>query len=230
MNLKKIKIFIVMVIMGSLVSIAGFKDAKMFLSGKTIDLNTATMDDFKKECMIEGDITYVDGQFATYEEKQKKYGVTTSTNQTYYYLVENISMDYLKKLAYGEETEEPDNYYAYVVAVSSEYMKNRLDENSQGWMDFFDGKTDVMPVPVHIEGKLWQQPSGSDYIKIRDESLEEIGFDLSELAEMKVMDSKPGVISLVLFVGGIVVALIGLAILVVPIIMSKRQKEEELYY
>lgn len=230
MNFKKLKFVIAMVVMGALVAIVGFKDAKMYLSGKTIDLNTATMDDFKKECMVEGDIVYVDGHFGTYEEKQKKYGVTTTTRETYYFLVENISMDYMKKIVNGEDAEEPDNYFAYVVSVSSKDMKAKLDANSDGWMDYFDGKTDVMPEPVHIEGKLWKQPDTSDYIKLRDDSIKEIGFDLDEVAEMKVMDSKPGIFSLVLFVGGIVVALIGLAIMIVPIIMSKRQKQDELYY
>lgn len=230
MKFKIGRAFVVMVLLGIMLSVAGFADAKMYLSGKTIDLNTATMDDFKEKCMVEGDIAYVDGHFATYEEKNKKYGVTTSKSKTYYYLVENVSLADMRKYVEGEDINDNGNYFAYVVSVSSTDLKSKLDANYEGWKNYFDGKTTEMPETVHIEGKLWQQPKGDDYIKIKNDALKEIGFDASEIAELKVMDNKPGVMSLVLFIGGIVVALIGLVVIITSFVSSRRRASEELYY
>ena len=230
MKLKIGRSFVIMVLLGIMLSVAGFKDAKMYVSGKTIDLNTATIDDFKKECIVEGDIAYVDGHFATYEEKDKTLGVTTSKHQTYYYLVENVSLADMRKLVDGEDIDENGNYFCYVVSVSSEELKRKFDTNYEGWKDFFDGNTEDFPEPVHFEGKLWQEPKNDEYVKIKNDALKEIGFDASEIAELKVMDNKPGAMSLVLFIGGIVVALIGLIVIIASFVSSKRKASEELYY
>lgn len=230
MKFKIGRAFVIMVVLGVMLSVAGFKDAKMYVEGKVIDLNSASMEDFRKECMVEGDIAYVDGRFATYEEKEKTLGVTTSKRNTHYYLVENISMADMEKFVNGEETDEPDNYFTYVVSVSSSDLKAELDANCSGWADFFDGKTNDMPKPVHFEGKLWAQPKSKEYLKIRNDSLKEIGFDVSEVAEMKVMDAKPDVMSLVLFIGGIVVALIGAVVIIASFVKSRRKYDDEFYY
>ena len=219
------------VVFGIAIVVLGMKDVKMYLSGKVLDLNTATKDDFKKECVVEGDINYVVGSFAVYEEKDKTLGITTSKRETNYYIVENLSMDYLKKLfTEDDDYSEPDNYFAYVVSAGSDEMKDALDANSNGWIDFLDGKTDKMPDPVHFEGKLWKEPTEKKYINYKQKALDEWGFDESELAELKAMDSRPGKSSIMVVVLGAVLALGGLAFLIVPLISGRTKKNDVDYY
>ena len=218
------------VVFGIAIVVLGMKDVKMYLSGKVLDLNTATKDDFKKECIVEGDINYVVGSFAVYEEKEKTLGITTSKRETNYYIVENLSMDYLKDLFTDEDVAEPDNYFAYVVSAGSDDMKAALDANANGWIKYFDGKTDKMPEPVHFEGKLWSEPTEKKYANYKKQALDEWGFDGSELADLKAMDSRPGKSSILVVVLGAVLALGGLAFLIVPLILGRTKKSDVEYY
>jgi hypothetical protein len=222
---------IMVVVFGIVIAVLGMKDVRMYLSGKVLDLNTATKDDFKKECIVEGDINYVVGNFAIYEEKDKTLGITTSKKETNYYLVENLSMDYLEKLFTSDvELDEPDNYFAYVVSASSDEMKDALDANIDGWAKYFDGKTDKMPEPVHFEGKLWREPTEKKYKTYKDQALSNWGFDDDEIADLKAMDSRPGKSSIMIVVLGALLALGGLAFLIVPLILGRTKKKDVEYY
>ena len=86
------------------------------------------------------------------------------------------------------------------------------------------------PLSRYSLGILWAQPKSKEYLKIRNDSLKEVGFDVSEVAEMKVMDAKPDVMSLVLFIGGIVVALIGAVVIIASFVKSRRKYDDEFYY
>ena len=232
MYMKKSIIYkILAVVLGIAVVVVGMKDVQLYLSGKLLDLNTATIDDFGKEIVVEGDINYVVGCFAVYEEKDKTLGITTSKRETNYYIVENLSMDYLKKLfTEDEDIAEPDNYFAYVVSAGSDEMKAALDANANGWVKYFDGKTNSMPEPVHFEGKLWRQPKEEKYKNYKKEALDEWGFDDSEIAELKAMDSRPGKTSILVVVIGALIALGGLAFLIVPFILGRKKKNDVDYY
>lgn len=223
---------ILAVVLGIAVVVIGMKDVKLYLSGKVLDLNTATMDDFRKEIVVEGDINYVAGKFAVYEEKDKTLGITTSKRETNYYIVENLSMDYLKDFFsqdFEEESDiddypEPDNYFAYVVSAASDDMKDALDANTNGWADYLEGKTDKMPEPVHFEGKLWRQPTEKKYLNYKKTAIDEWGFDESEIAELKAMDNRPGKSSIMVVVLGGLIALGGLAFLIVPFILGRKKQ------
>ena len=230
---KSIVYKILAVVLGIAIVVVGMKDVKMYLSGKVLNLNTATKDDFKKECIVEGDINYVVGNFAIYEEKDKTLGITTSKRKTKYYLVENLSMDELKRImeSDAEDYTYPDNYFAYVVSASSDEMKDALDANIQGWMDYYDNKTDKMPEPVHFEGKLWREPAESKYKNYKQQALDKWGFDDNdEIAELKAMDNRPGKSSILVIALGALLALGGLAFIIVPLVLGRTKKTDVEYY
>ena len=136
----------------------------------------------------------------------------------------------MKRLIDGEIPGELRNYYAYVVSVSSFDMKEQLDKNYRGWTDYFNGNTDEMPQAVHIEGKLCKQPKSSEYIKIRNNTLKEIGIDASEVAELRLIDEKPDTMSLAMFGGGAGAILVGAVGNICLYASARKKKREEFYY
>lgn len=215
---------ILAMVLGVLVIVAGIMDVKLYMSGEVLDLNSATLDDFREEVIVEGDIGCVFGEFAVYEEKDKTFGITTSKRETSYYLVENLSIEDLKN--WIDNGVEPKNDFVFVLSTGDDDMKAKLDANWYAWNDFYEGETDDYPEPVHFEGKLWQQPTDTKYIGFRDDALKDIGFAQNEMAEMKAMDNRPGASSLVVLGVGAALFLGGLLFLIIPPILRKKKENE----
>lgn len=228
MKLDKILYRVVVIVIGVVLAVMGMEEFNLYRSGKVLDLSTATIDDFNEKIIVEGDIFSVDYLFAVYEEKSKTVGITTGKHETNYYLVESLTADELEK--WKETGNEPDNYFVYVVSASSDEMKSKLNANVDGWTDYFDGKTDKYPEPVHFEGKLWQQPKEEKYLNMRNDALKELGFDTSELATLKAMDDRPGKSTIFIVIFGAVFALGGLLSIIIPFVLNKKKQNKEIYY
>ena len=212
---------LVALIVGIGLLVIGINETRIYLSGESMDLNTATMEDFSEKNVVEGDIACVDTQFAVIEEKSKALGfITTSTKQTYYYMVESLTSDQINK--YLETGEYPKGAFVYVVSVSSEELRKQFDENIDGWNDFFDEETETIPEPVHFEGRLWEQPTDDDYKNFRSDALKDMGIEDWELAELKAMDSRPDKTSFVLIIIGVVGLLYGAGGIIIPIMKKKK--------
>lgn len=99
---KKTSILFVIGILGLIVVIAGFNEFKLLVSGRKVDLNTASISDFDKPALIDGKVDFVYGPFATLEETQKTYGVTTGKTETNFYIVGNFSGEMYESWENGE--------------------------------------------------------------------------------------------------------------------------------
>lgn len=227
--MKKIySVLIIIMIMGALVAMASYTEAMLVIKDKRINLNTASQSDFDEKAIIDGEISFVYGPFATYEETSKKYGVTVSKKETNYYIVGNFSEDMLS----GDE--DYDEFYV-IYSASDKDMVSKLDDAADKWYNWLtDENEESLPPEVRIEfsGKLWTEPTEDDYIKYRDEAFDDltnIGIDKSMYAELKINDGEVGKSSVALFFGSIAVAVIALVILIASIVKSKKASSEEFY-
>ncbi|MCM1007043.1 MAG: hypothetical protein NC485_03775 [Ruminococcus flavefaciens] len=217
---KKTQVLVVVMIIGIVLTAVGLGDAMTFLSGKVVDFNDASIGDFDEKALAKGEIFYVDGPFATLEQSQKRYGVTTSKTETNYYVVA-ANMD-----KESWENGDVDDAFYVVLAVSNKDLISELDSAVSAWDEYYNGDADVPDISIDIKGKLAKQSDESDYKKYRDDFLRETDVPV---AEMMIQNGEIGVATFV-FVGvGLVLALGSLIILIVSAVKKKKEKAEELY-
>ena len=208
-------------IIGIVLTAVGLGDAMTFLSGKVVNFNDASIGDFDEKALAKGEIFYVDGPFATLEQSQKRYGVTTSKTETNYYIVA-ANMD---KEAYMNG--DFDDTFYVVLAVSNKDLISELDSAVNAWEKYLDGDSDVPDINIDIKGKLIKQSDESDYKKYRDDFLDG---DDTPVAEMMIQNGEIGASTFVIVGVGLVLALGSLIILIVSAVKKKKQeKAEELY-
>ena len=217
---KKTQVLIVVMIIGIVLTAVGLGDAMTYLSGKVVNFNDASIGDFDEKALAKGEVFYVDGPFATLEQSQKRYGVTTSKTETNYYIVA-ANMD---REAYING--DFDDVFYVVLAVSNKDLISELDSAVSAWERYLDGDSDIPDINIDIKGKLTKQNTESDYKKYRDNFLSE---DDTPVAEMMIQNGEIGAATFV-FVGvGLVLALGSLIILIVSAVKKKKEKAEELY-
>lgn len=218
---KKTQVLIVVMIIGIVLTAVGLGDAMTFLSGKVVNFNDASIGDFDEKALAKGEIFYVDGPFATLEQSQKRYGVTTSKTETNYYIVA-ANMD---KEAYMNG--DFDDTFYVVLAVSNKDLISELDSAVNAWEKYLDGDSDVPDINIDIKGKLIKQSDESDYKKYRDDFLDG---DDTPVAEMMIQNGEIGAATFVIVGVGLVLAIGSLIILIVSAVKKKKQeKAEELY-
>lgn len=130
---KKTSILFVIGILGLIVVIAGFNEFKLLVSGRKVDLNTASISDFDKPALIDGKVDFVYGPFATLEETQKTYGVTTGKTETNFYIVGNFSGEMYESWENGEL--EFDTFYT-VLSVADKDKQKELDAAAEDWVNY----------------------------------------------------------------------------------------------
>ncbi len=218
---KKTQVLIVVMIIGIVLTAVGLGDAMTFLSGKVVNFNDASIGDFDEKALAKGEIFYVDGPFATLEQSQKRYGVTTSKTETNYYVVA-ANMD---KEAYMNG--DFDDTFYVVLAVSNKDLISELDSAVNAWEKYLDGDSDVPDINIDIKGKLIKQSDESDYKKYRNDFLDG---DDTPVAEMMIQNGEIGASTFVIVGVGLVLAIGSLIILIVSAVKKKKQeKAEELY-
>lgn len=226
MNFKRVTAALIMLLLGAAISIASFNDVKLVIKGDKLDFNTASQSDFDKKALVEGEICFAYGPFATYEEEHKNYGITTSKKETNYYIVGNFTKDDM----WGE-----DSFFT-IFSTADKDMIKKLDDASEKWVSYFNSMDeDELPpeISIEFEGKLWTEPTDSKYEKFRNEAfddMENIGVDKSMYSELKINEGNVGVSSIIVFAISVVVAVAGLLILIIPFIRSRKKANDEEFY
>ena len=217
----KTKAFLIIFVAGLLCAIAGFQDTMLLIKGKTVDL-TAPVSDFNEDALAEGTIDFVYGPFASLEQTQKHYGITTSKTETNFYIVSNI--------AEGE---------AFVVlSTANKDMIAELNDAADEWYNYFTDDSvpeDQMPVvSIDFKGKLAAQPSESDYDQYYQEAIDDlknVGIEEYEHATaMRIIGNEVKPLMMVLCFGGAALALLGLILLIGSLVKGKKNNDQVDFY
>ncbi|MBQ9957231.1 MAG: hypothetical protein IJO99_06670 [Ruminococcus sp.] len=229
----------ILMIVGIILAMAGYDDAMLLMKGKTIDFNTAEQIDLEEKAMIEGNVEFVLGPFATLEETTKsRYGITTNKTETNFYIVGNFSYEEYEEWYNGGEGF--DAFYT-VLTVADQSKRFAFDSASSKWNAFFEGLAEyeagtapgipVVPqVSVDFKGKLADDVTDPEYVEIRDETMKNLGLSGGEMTGLRIVYGELTTTSYVVFFGGIALALIGLVSLVISLFKAYRaKKDSELY-
>ncbi len=239
--MKKIRFTLpaILMVLGIILTMAGYDDAMLLMKGKTVDFNTAQQIDLEEKAMIEGEIDFVLGPFATLEETTKsRYGITTRKTETNFYIVGNFSYEQYEEWYNGGEGF--DAFYT-VLTVADQSKRFAFDSAASKWNAFFGGLAEyqagtapgipVVPnVSVEFKGKLADDVMDPEYVEIRDETMENLGLLGEEMTTLRIIYGELTTTSYVIFFGGIALAVIGLASLIISLFKAYRaKKDSELY-
>ncbi|MBP5432022.1 DUF6709 family protein [Ruminococcus sp.] len=231
MKSKLLKFIIVFVIICAAIAFGEGQSAILYLKGDYIDFNHSDINDYNKVTMIKGEISGVYGQFAEMTESRKSYGITTGKTVTNYYLV-GINDTATNKKVYEDFDSDPAYEETFIVVLSSSRkdMQDKLDANMDGWQDLLNGKTDKVPAPVQFEGKLWKQPTDSEYITYRDDFVRDCGFDTSQVAEFRMVDNPPVMTDVIIACIAALLTIIGIVFIIVGLISARGSKSSGDFY
>lgn len=230
------KAIYLVVALGLFLAIGGYGEAAIVLSGRTVNLSES-VENFDKKALVEGTVDFVYGPFATLEETESTFGITTSRHETDYYIAGNLG----------------EGGPLAVVSVSDAEMKKKFEKAAGEWYDYIMTllpeysslkKRNKPSTAIAVRGKLWNQDKDKDYVKYYGEAQDDLfsvsaelkaaeGFDLStsNLAKLRVVDGKvDNMMAVVGFFAGVVILLACAVGGIVYLVKQKRaSKDEELW-
>ncbi len=214
---KAARVLLIVSIIGLILALGGFSDTMLLFKGDTVNI-TDPLSEFDEKALVQGDIDFVYGPFATLEETQKTYGITTSKKETDFYIVGNI---------------ESGEGYA-VLSTGNDDMKAELLAAADEWYEWLTSEEDTPEPEINIsfKGKLWKQYDDPDYDKYYSEAktdLTNIGIGENEYASMRIIEGEVSTVSVVMFFGGIAVFLLCIILAVVMFVKAKKASSTELY-
>ncbi|GEM_PF-1807613 len=227
----KIVVFLICIfVIGVALAGAGFSDVKCVITGKTVEIGNAEKKDYREVAIADGEIFFIQGPFAEYEETTTNFGVPTGKKQTYYYLALDMKReDFVNAVENGQKDALYNGFY-FVYSATDKKKVAEADKavaECEKYIKQIQSKNDFSNVPdVHlkIEGKLMKQPKDEEYKKIRDDFFATGDLHSSEVADLMVRDGKPGASNVLVFAAGILMALAPIVILIV--LFVKKKKEE----
>ncbi len=229
-NLKKIVFMIVLMAMGLGLSVAGFSDVKCLISGKTIDVSDSQKNDFRDPALAEGEVFFIQGPFATYEQTNATFGIPTGKTNTNYYLVLDMKREDMIEALKDENKDLLYDRFYFIYATADKKKIEEADKAAKECVNYYNKAVrtgDFSNVPdIHfkIEGKLMKQPNDSDYKKIRDDFLATGEMKAMDLGDLMVRDGKIGFANVLVFIGGLLLVIVPIVILIV--LFVKKKKEE----
>ncbi|MBO5163576.1 MAG: hypothetical protein J6B75_03930 [Ruminococcus sp.] len=211
------KVLLVVSLVGLILAFGGFSDTMLLFKGDTVNI-TDPIGEFDKKALAQGEIDFVYGPFATLEETNKTYGITTSKKETDFYIVGNL---------------ESGEGFA-VLSTGNDDMKAELLAAADEWYEWLtsDEETPEPEISINFKGKLWEQYDDPDYDKYYSEAktdLTNVGIGENEYASMRIIEGEVSVVSVVMFFGGIAVFLICIIIAIVAFVKAKKASRAELY-
>jgi len=224
---KKMKILWVIFVVGAITAFANFFDFMLFVKKQNVNLNEASIGDFDKQSMVNGEIDFVYGPFAELEETRKTRGIPTGKTITEFYLVGNFTDEMLESML--DEGKSVDAFFT-VLAVTDKEMIKTLDSAADEWIRYFtDEYADLPHYSIKLDGKAVQQHKDSDYDKYLNEAKEDLlnVFDSVDVAEYQVREGKISApLTYALFFGGIAVCVI-CAVIMITSSASKRKHDKD---
>ena len=229
-KMRKIAFLIAIMAIGFGITVAGFSDIKCIISGKTVNVSQSLKKDFRDPALAEGEVFFIQGPFATYEQTKTTFGIPTGKTSTNYYLVLDMTRDEFLELVNEKNDDLIYGRFYFIYATSDKEKMDEADKAAKICADYYKKAvrtgdySDVPDIHFEISGKLMKQPTDSEYKRIRDNFLSTGDMKASEIAELMVRDGKPGISSILDFAIGILLIIAPVVILIVLFI--KKKKEE----
>lgn len=226
---KRYLVSLVMMIMGFLIFAASLGESMLVIKGDKINLNEAKQTDLNEKHLIEGEIDFVYGPFTTYEESSTTYGIETRKKETNFYIVGNFSDEMFN----GDK--EYEQFYAVFSTADKDLIK-KLDSAARDWVNWLssdDMNEEPPKIKIDFDGKLSEESSNEDYIKYKNEALDDlknVNIKKEDVAVLRIVEGKVGYMNVGLCVLGLLVGIAGIAILVVSFVKSRKKKDEDLYF
>ncbi len=203
--------FLALTCLALVFSLAFLDDTKRYIKGNEIDFNSSKQVDFSDPyAMISGEIDFVYGPFATYEETTKKYGMTIRKKETNYYIVSNLD----------------DIDFFTVISTSDKDLISELDKAADKWFDYFTDENASEPVVnIKFDGKLSYPSSMDEYEQYYNEAVDDlsnVGVEKSMFADMQITEGKITVFSVIAFIVCCVLTVVFLILTIMSFVMSRR--------
>ena len=216
---------IIFIALGLAFALGGYKNAMLLMTDKRLNINEASVSDLNEEAIAEGNITFVYGPFAVLETTHKTYGITTSKDETKYYIVGNFDMSTFSKYFEGEDI---DMCYM-VMSVADTKLQKELDAAANKWVNFltYTDEADLPPqISIKVDGILAKQSTDLDYKQYYQDAkkdLSNVGITESQFAEMMIREGKVTPFETYgTFFGGIAMVVLGIVILIAAIVKSRK--------
>lgn len=203
--------FLALTCLALVFSLAFLDDTKRYIKGNEIDFNSSKQVDFSDPyAMISGEIDFVYGPFATYEETTKKYGMTIRKKETNYYIVSNLD----------------DIDFFTVISTADKDLISELDKAADKWIDYFTDENASEPVVnIKFDGKLSYQNSMEEYEQYYNEAVDDlsnVGVEKSMFADMQITEGKITVFSVIAFIVCCLLTVVFLILTIMSFFQSRR--------
>lgn len=230
-----IKIMIVLIAIGVILTAACSKDSMTILTGDKVVLSETSLSDFHKPKMIEGDIFLIQRMMNT-KQSYTRFGFIRQSKDTNYYLIVNCSReDWEKVFETGRLGALKQGFYI-IYAVTDKDMIQKCDSAADEYEKYYDeliaGNIDaeIPDIKLSFEGVTAKQRSDSKYTSGLDNWLKGSGIDKSDVAEFMIYDGKADSAAVVMFFAGIALIIIGIAGLIISAVRANSYaKRDELW-
>lgn len=230
-----IKIMIVLIAIGVILTVAGSKESMTILTGDKVVLSETSLSDFHKPKMIEGDIFLIQRMMNT-KQSYTRFGFIRQSKDTNYYLIVNCSReDWEKVFETGRLGALKQGFYI-IYAVTDKDMIQKCDSAADEYEKYYDeliaGNIDaeIPDIKLSFEGVTAKQRSDSKYTSGLDNWLKGSGIDKSDVAEFMIYDGKADSAAVVMFFAGIALIIIGIAGLIISAVRANSYaKRDELW-
>lgn len=230
-----IKIMIVLITIGVILTVAGSKESMTILTGDKVVLSETSLSDFHKPKMIKGDIFLIQRMMNT-KQSYTRFGFIRQSKDTNYYLIVNCSReDWEKVFETGRLGALKQGFYI-IYAVTDKDMIQKCDSAADEYEKYYDeliaGNIDaeIPDIKLSFEGVTAKQRSDSKYTSGLDNWLKGSGIDKSDVAEFMIYDGKADSAAVVMFFAGIALIIIGIAGLIISAVRANSYaKRDELW-
>lgn len=230
-----IKIMIVLIAIGVILTAACSKDSMTILTGDKVVLSETSLSDFHKPKIIEGDIFLIQRMMNT-KQSYTRFGFIRQSKDTNYYLIVNCSReDWEKVFETGRLGALKQGFYI-IYAVTDKDMIQKCDSAADEYEKYYDeliaGNIDaeIPDIKLSFEGVTAEQRSDSKYTSGLDNWLKGSGIDKSDVAEFMIYDGKADSAAVVMFFAGIALIIIGIAGLIISAVRANSYaKRDELW-
>ncbi|MCQ2459831.1 MAG: hypothetical protein MJ081_05590 [Ruminococcus sp.] len=236
-------LILIILALGCALTFGSFHNAKLLFDGKTVNINEIGYSDLSKcdtKALATGEIKFAIGPFATQETTHKSYGITTSKDVSSFYIVSTFDAD--------EYLETEDDLPFYVFQASDNVVIHKLDNLSNEWINMFSylnmldesgniTEQDINNIPmpsgqyyVNFKGSLVDKLEDAEYFQYYNEGLDALGIKDSDVAKLAILNGEITTRYYYQFIGGIVLIILGLAIIIGgAVARNKASKRQELW-